>query len=39
MQYEETEQFRVTRDFLSAPRRMVDLLLRDEEAELSEQER
>lgn len=37
--YEETEQFRVTRDFLAAPGRMVELLLRAEEDDLAAQER
>jgi len=31
IRYEETEHFRVTRDFLAQPERMIDLLLREEE--------
>lgn len=37
--YAETEQFRVTRDFLAAPQRMLELLLGEEEADLIARER
>lgn len=34
MRYEETEHFRITRDFLNRPERMLEILLGEEEADL-----
>jgi predicted ATPase len=34
IRYQDTEHFRITRDFLNRPERMLDLLLRAEEADL-----
>lgn len=37
--YEETEHFRITRDFLNRPERMLDILLGEEETDLRSKER
>ena len=37
--YEDTEHFRITRDFLNRPERMLEILLGEEEADLKSKER